>query len=76
MGTLINTYNRPIPKATPEGGCELVEVMAVLTQDAVGQYTVYIGFGDPKWVQEHGQKLTYTEALTYYPNLQPEDYRR
>ena len=73
---IINSYKPLLPKEADDGSIEHIELNAILTEDAVGQYAVYVGVGSDEFVKKHGQKQTYERALNYYPFLKEEEYRR
>ena len=63
-------------------------LLAVLTQDEVGQYAVYLGAVDLLCVTDEelrpvlneqvaakGEKLGYARALQYFPNIKRDEYR-
>ena len=72
---IVNSYKPMIPKEAEDGGIEHVTLNAVLTK-GVSQYAVYLGVGSDEFVAKQGKKLTYKEALTYYPHLKEEEYRK
>lgn len=78
MYNILNTYKRPIDKEPERDiGVEKSHILAVLTEDRVGNKAVYIGLSDnPDWVAQYGTKLTYEEAVaSYYPTLEKDNYR-
>jgi hypothetical protein len=52
-----------------------VPVLCVLVGGAIGDYSVYCGVGDPRWVSDHGNKLPLAVALLAFPGIDPARYR-
>lgn len=52
-----------------------VIVSTVLVAGAVGDYAAYEGIGNPEWIKEHGNKLTYDEARERFSGLGEKRYR-
>lgn len=48
----------------------------VLVGGAIGDYAAYVGHGDPKWVAEHGDKISFAEAKVHFPSIEESRYRR
>ena len=74
---IINTYRRLIPEETETGEISNIVITAVLHVDYFDNKAVYIGRSDdPEWVKKKKKKLSYNEALAYYPGLEKENYRK
>ncbi len=52
------------------------EITAVLTEGTIKDLAAYIGIGSEEWVKANGRKLSYREALMYFPFIKEENYRR
>lgn len=50
-------------------------VTVVLVSGAIGDYAVYLGIGEPDFVQQHGDKLAFDEACGFFPLLDESRYR-
>jgi hypothetical protein len=53
-----------------------VYVTYVLVAGAIGDYAVYEGVGNPEWIKEYGNKLTFKEASAVFSGLDEKRYRR
>ena len=53
-----------------------VTVTAVLTEGVVGDQAVYVGIGNPEFVADHGNKLSFEEATQHFLGLKEDNYRR
>jgi len=52
------------------------DVTVILVEGAVKNYAAYIGAGrDARWVRKYGNKMTYQEALTFFPSMVLEEAR-
>lgn len=51
--------------------------VAVLVAGDIGDYTCYVGHGDPNWVAQWGDKISFEEACAHFPmgQLKKELYR-
>jgi hypothetical protein len=50
-------------------------VTVVLVSGAIGDYAVYLGIGEPGFVEEFGDKLAFDEARGFFPHLDAVRYR-
>lgn len=61
-------------------GLQRMPVTAVLVAGSIGDYAVYVGFGDKAHAEDiarHGDKLSFAEAQAQFPiGLEEERYRR
>lgn len=84
---IVNKSRKIIPEKKADGSVRNNTLVAVLTQDHALRplYAVYLGVDDSNymqeepdytWVEQKGLKLSYRDALTYFPNLQEKDYRK
>ena len=72
MGKILNTNTRCHP--SEQGG--RASITAVLVEGVVGDYAVYVGFGSPEYIAQHGDKLSFDEAKMHFPGIEKENYRR
>lgn len=47
----------------------------VLVEGEIGDYAAYTGHGDPDWVAEYGDKISFAEACVHFGKLDREKYR-
>ena len=74
---IINTYRRLIPKEVKGGEVSNIVITAVLHKGYFDNKAVYLGKSDNlEWVKKQGTKLSYDEALAYFPGLNKENYRK
>jgi len=59
----------------PVQGYGLLEVETVLLSGAIGDYTVYVGAGEPAWVADHGNKVPFELASLIFPGIEERRYR-
>lgn len=58
-----------------EGASAPPPLRVVLVAGAIGDYAAYAGHGSIPFVAAIGQKLSFTEASAYFPQIQKEKYR-
>lgn len=89
---VIATYHVPVPARMNHVLERIPAFLAVLTQGQADDFAVYIAMGIlpdeghpayqerrddlAEWVAAHGMKQNYQHALTYFPDLKAEEYRR
>lgn len=61
---ILRTSSMYVPSST-DGG---VNVTAVLVAGAAGDYAAYVGHGEIGWISEYGRKLTWSEAVGWFPH--------
>lgn len=54
-----------------------ITLIAVLVEGDIGDYACYAGYGEPEWVAEYGDKVSFTHACGHFPGgqLKEELYR-
>jgi hypothetical protein len=73
---ILNINKRSYPREHSVYSAEIVEISAVLTEGETGDIAVYIGEGSPEWIIKYGNKLSYEEAISYFPFFDESKYRR
>jgi len=76
-GQILNSHNERFPMQSDDPNVyKYIVVTTVLVAGAVGDYACYQAVGDPDWVKEHGNKLTFREAQEHFMGLEERRYRR
>ncbi|MFW6025810.1 MAG: hypothetical protein ACOCRX_05650 [Candidatus Woesearchaeota archaeon] len=68
---IVNSYKVPVVSES----LGRMELNIILTIDAMGMRACYMGHGSNEFVYNHGRKLRFDEAKSYYPYLKEEKYR-
>lgn len=51
-------------------------VVVILVAGEIGDYAAYCGIGEPQWVADNGDKISFEEACCHFPmGLVREKYR-
>lgn len=75
-GTILCTNRRGYP-AQYGYAAGIVDITVVLVAGAIGDYAAYAGMGEPEWIAQHGDKLSFAEACVHFPvGLEEARYRR
>lgn len=51
------------------------DITIVLMGGALGDYAAYVGLGSAGWVAQHGAKLTFEQARSFFPLIKEGLYR-
>jgi len=68
-------FSSPEPLLRSAGTDAQWPVTVVLLSGSIGDYAAYVGIGSVEWVASHGAKLSFNEALGFFPRITAQRYR-
>jgi hypothetical protein len=77
MSKILSVNKRCYPAKDVIYGCVLdaITTTTVLVEGEIDDYAAYTGHGDPEWVADRGDKISFAEACCHFGGLDKEKYR-
>ncbi len=76
MSKVVNVETWAIPQQNPRGLLEFSAALVNSGTDIDPEWRCYMGQGQPEWIARHGVKLTYRQALIFFPSLKETEYAK
>ncbi len=72
---ILSINHKYYPSQDGQGRLGIIDLVVVLVEGGIEDYAAYIGYGNPQWVAEYGDKLSFNEACIHFPGIKKEKYR-